>query len=203
MAEECYLAYQPVELWVRALNSDGTVDSSGTWYVSDNIIDWDFAPEIEEGTKQTTRCGGRVKNVMQEDDQMVGGTLKLTLCCEDPEIQYIVGGSVGTVVYDSSSPPVPIGYAEPTLDEQANALDFECRVYVEVINGSNVVGYKRLSFYDCGPAYFSEGGGQQESPTPEVTIKCSENPNYGKSSSPPEVKGVYDWQFITNLGSET
>jgi len=181
---DCTILRDPVEIHFRALNTDGSADDAGEWYKSDNIIDWDFAPEIEEGKRDPLRCGGRIKNVFQEDDQLIGGTLKVSLCCEDPEIQYIVAGSVGTITYDESSPPCAIGYDHPTLEEQESAVDYEVRIYLRVVEGSNITGYKRLHFYQCAPTYFSEGGGQQEYPTLDANIKCSGNQNYDEDGKP-------------------
>lgn len=184
---DCTIAYEPVEVHFKPLLATGAPNPSAVYYISDNIIDWDFTPEMEEGKKVTLRCGGRVKNTVQGDDTLTGGTLKLSFCCEDPEIQHVVAGSVGMITYDSSSPPCAIGWNAPTAAQQATSFDYEVRVYLKVMSGSNVSKYKELHYYSCKPAFFSEGGGQEEYTKHEVSIKCVENPNYTTA------KGVFDW----------
>ena len=146
------------------LLASGAPDPGVGYYISDNIIDWDFAPEIETGKKLPLRCGGRLKNSLTSPDVLTGGTLKLSFCCEDPEIEHIVAGSVGTITYDALSPPCAKGYCEPTPTEQESKVDYEIRLYTKVVSGSTVTKYKELHFYQCLPAFFGEGGGQEEYP---------------------------------------
>lgn len=193
---DCIVVYEPIEVHVRRLAATGGHADGADWYMSDNIIDWDWSPEVEEGNRAVLRCGGRIKNVMQDDDVLTGGTLKLTFCCEDAELQYVMGGSNGTITYDASSPPCATGYCYPTPDDQEDAYDYEVCVYLSVVDGSNVTGYKELHFYLCKPAFFSEGGGQEEYPTHEVSIKCVDNPQY----SP--VKGVLCWKKLTTIPTD-
>ena len=174
----CAIVYEPVAVHFKSLLASGAANPASVKYLSDNIIDWDFKKEVEAGKKVVLTCGGRVKNTMQQSDALTGGTLKLTFCCEDPEIEHVVAGSIGMVTYDSSSPPCAIGYNMPTPTEQTSAVDYECWVYCKVVSGSSVTGYKEFHFYDCKPSYFEEGGGQEEYPTITVDINCVDNPNY-------------------------
>ena len=188
----CTIPYEPVEVHFKPLLATGEPNPGAVWYISDNIIDWDFAPEIEDGKRTVLRCGGRLKNVMQGPDILTGGTLKLSFCCEDPEIAHVTAGSVGMITYDASSPPCAIGYNAPTPEEQEEAVDYEVRIYLKVVEGSNVVDYKELHFYQCKPTFFTEGGGQEEYPGISVSIDCVDNPNY------PD-KGVMDWIVLDTI----
>jgi hypothetical protein len=190
---DCTIPYEVVAVHFKQLLASGAEDPASVKYLSDNIVDWDYKPEIEEGKKNILRCGGRVKNTMQDTDSLTGGTLKLTFCCEDPEIEHIVAGGVGTVTYDASSPPCATGYDEPTPAQQAAATDYIVWLYLKVVNGSSVTGYKELTFWDCKPAFFAEGGGQEEHPTISVDIKCVDNPNYVPA------KGVKTWKRIAAI----
>jgi hypothetical protein len=190
---DCSIVYEPVEVHVKALLATGAPNPSAVYYISNNIIDWDFSPEIEEGKRVVLRCGGNVKNVVQGKDVLTGGTLKLSFCCEDPELQHKFAGSIGMITYDSSSPPCAIGWNVPTPAQQAVSYDYEIRLYLKVMDGSNVEKYKELHFYDCRPAFFSEGGGQEEYAKHEISIKCVDNPNYTTA------KGTFDWLNKTTI----
>ncbi len=189
---DCLIVYEPVEIHFKRLAATGAPSTGPEWYISDNIVDWNWTPEIEEGKRSVLRCGGRIKNVMQGDDSLTGGSLKLSFCCEDAEIQRILAGSVGTITYDSSSPPCATGYCAPTPDEQEDAYDYEIRLYLKIVDGSNTEAYKELHFYQCKPAYIAEGGGQEEYSAQEVTIKCVDNPNYT-----PTAMGAFCWRKLT------
>lgn len=190
---DCQLTYNVVEVHFKPLLATGAPNPAAVWYESDNIIDWDFSPEVEAGKKSVLRCGGRVKNTMQEADELTGATLKISMCCEDAEVQHVVAGSVGVILYDSSSPPCAIGYNFPTPAEQVNAFAFELRLYLEEISGSNVTGYKELHFYQCLPSFVSEKGGQQEYTSLDYTIKCTDNPNYTVASP------VMTWKMLAAI----
>jgi len=191
---DCTIVYEPVQVHLHRLLASGAPDPGVGYYISDNIIDWDFAPEIEAGKKSVLRCGGRIKNTMESPDSLTGGTLKLSFCCEDPEIEHILAGSIGTITYDSASPPCAIGYDLPTPTEQASAVDYELRLYLKVVSGSTVTKYKELHFYQCLPAFFNEGGGQEEYATHDVTIKCVDNPNYTAPA-----KSVMHWKTLAAI----
>lgn len=190
---DCSIPYEPLQVHFKPLLATGANNPASVYYISDNIIDWDFAPEIEAGKNLPLRCGGRLKNSLTSSDTLTGGTLKLSFCCEDPEIQHVVGGSVGMITYDSSSPPCAIGYDAPTEAQQASGLDYEIRLYLAIVSGSSVTKYKELHFYQCLPAFFGEGGGQEEYPKIDVTIKCVENPTYSPA------KGVMNWKTLVAI----
>lgn len=190
----CQLVYDVIECHVRALGANGNYHPSTDWVMSDSIIDFDISPEIEAGAKKPIRCGGRLKNTMQEADELTGATVKVSFCCQNAEVEYIINGSVGTVTYDASSPPCAIAYQEPTPAEQADAVPFEMRLYLREIEGSNTVGYKEIHFYQCLPTFMSESGNQQEYATPEYTIKCTDNPNYSADEMP-----VRSWRMINTI----
>jgi len=194
---DCLIVYEPIEVHVKRLSATGGPSTGPEWYISDNIIDWDWTPEIEEGKRSVLRCGGRIKNVMQDSDTLTGGTLKLSFCCEDADLQYTMGGSVGTITYDASSPPCATGYCAPTPDEQDDAYDYELRLYLAIVDGSNVEKYKELHFYQCKPAFFKEGGGQEEYATNEIDIKCVDNPNYTPAAMP-----VLCWSTTATIPTE-
>jgi hypothetical protein len=175
---DCIVVYEPVEVHLRALEIDGAEDVGNAWYLSDDIVDWDFSPDVEEGQRKVIKCSGRPKLVLYQNDTMLGGTLKLTFCCENGEVDYIVSGSAGEMTFDSSSPPCVIDYRPPTLEEQEDAVPFEAMLYLKEISGSNIIGYKCLHFYKCLPAFASESGAQEEYTQPSYTIRCTENPNY-------------------------
>jgi len=175
---DCSIPYEPLQVHFKPLLATGATNPAAVYYISDNIIDWDLAPEIEAGKSLPLRCGGRLKNKLESQDTLTGSTLKLSFCCEDPEIQHVIGGSVGMITYDSSSPPCAIGYDAPTPTQQVSALDYEVRLYLAIVSGSSITKYKELHFYQCLPAFFAEGGGQEEYPKIDVSIKTVDNPNY-------------------------
>lgn len=190
---DCSIAYEPVAVHFKSLLASGATNPASVKYLSSNIIDWDFKPEIEDGKKVVLRCGGAVKNTMQENDSLTGGTLKLSFCCEDPEIQHVIAGSVGIITYDSSSPPCAIGYDMPTPAQQASAVPYIVYVYLKVVSGSSTVSYKEVAFWQCLPSYFNEGGGQEEYPSISVDIKCVDNPTYTPA------KGVMTWKTVAAI----
>jgi len=190
---DCHVIYEPVEVWVKPLLSTGAEDPAASWYESTAIIDWDASPNIETGKETILRCGGVIKNVMTENDELKSVTLKVTTCCEDGEFEYIINGSTGTRTYDASSPPCCTGYEEPTLAEQANSVPFELKLYLKEVSGSSVVGYKEIHFWQCLPTFLSEGGVQQDYTTPSYTISCVENANYGTA------KPVRSWAMLAAI----
>jgi len=192
---DCTLGYDVLEIHLRQLQADGSPNlTPGTWYESDSIIDFDVSPEIEEGKKNVLRCGGGIKNTYQGADLLTGASLKISLCCENPEVEYIINGAVGTITYDSSSPPCAVGYEEPLPSEMVNALPFEAKIYVRVVEGSDTVKYKEIHFYHCLPTFSSEKGGQEEYVTPEYTIKCTDAPSYSPAPMP-----VRSWAQIAAI----
>ena len=192
---DCVITYEPVQFWVRALASDGAEVPGLDWYKSDSIVDFDISPEIEKGAEKLLRCGGVIKNVMKEPDELKGATLKVTMCCQNAVMEDIINGSVGTVIFDASSPPCAIGYEEPTLAEQANARPFEVELWLKHVEGSSTVGYKMIHFFYALPTFLSEKGTQQDYTMPDFTISCTENANYGVGTPMP----VRKWQVYSSI----
>ena len=104
--------------------------------------------------------------------------------CRNPEVEFIIAGSVGDLVYNEDSPPVAIGYDSPVLEDQADAVPFEMRVYVSQKEGNNDVGFNQISFYQCLPSFVTAGSSQEEFSTQEWSIAAVENPNYDVDESP-------------------
>lgn len=175
---DCRIIYEPVEIHLRALASDGAEVPASDWLTLDSIIDFDVSPDLEAGVKKIIKCNGRPKVVIQSTDALIGAEVKLTFCCENAEVDYILGGSCGTVVYDSSSPPCAVSYENPTLAEQQNAVPFEMKIYLKEVLGSDVTGYKELWFFYCLPNFASEKGAQEDYVNPSYSIHCLENRNY-------------------------
>lgn len=174
----CVIAYDVVECHIRALNTDGSEDSGAVWLTSDSIVNFDLTPELETGAKKVIKCKGRIKYTLEQPDTLIGATVKVSFCCQNAEIEYIIGGSCGTMVFDSSSPPCAIGYVEPTHVGYLSAVPFEMKLYLKQILGSSTVGYKELHFYYCNPTFISEKGDQEDYLTPDYTIFCLDNRNY-------------------------
>lgn len=192
---DCQISYDVIECHLRQLKADGSPNlTPGTWEEFDSIIDFDISPEIEAGKKGVLRCGGRIKNTYQGADELTGATVKVSFCCQNPEIEYIINGAVGTITYDSSSPVCAIGYEEPLPSEQVNALPFEMLLYTREVSGSDTIGYKQIHFYHCSPTFLSEKGAQEEYVTPEFTIKCTDNPNYDPNPMP-----VRSWAMVATI----
>lgn len=189
---DCQIIYGVREVQVRHLNADGS-EGGAWWYATDCPVDVGISPEVEEGATNHLRCGDYIKNTMREDDQLVGASVTLSMGCRNPEIEFIIAGSVGSVTYSADSPPCAIGYCPPTLEEQEDAYPFEMRIYRSEIDGSNVEGFEEIHLYQCLPTYVDVGGSQQEYGTQEWTIACVENPNYGAG------KPVYCWTIVDTI----
>lgn len=190
---DCQILYGVREVHVRALNADGSPNAAGDWYATDCPVEIGLDPEIEEGATTHLKCGDGIKNTVRTDDQLTGMTVKFSMGCRNPEVEFIVAGSVGHVTYDVTSPECAIGFAPPTLAEQADAVPFEMRIYRAEKEGSNDIGFEELHVYQCLPAFVSAGGAQEEYGTQEWTIACVENPNY--SSGMP----VYEWEIVAAI----
>jgi len=193
---DCQLLYGVREVHIRALNADGSANVSGDWYATDCPVEVGLEPEIEEGKTSYMKCGDKIKNTIRTDDQLSGMTVSFSMGCRNPEVEYIVAGSVGTVTYDASSPPCAIGYTPPTLEEQENAVPFEMKIYRAEYEGSNVVGYEEIHLYQCLPSFVTTSGSQEEYSTQEWKIAAVENPNYDVSGKP-----VYSWQIVNSIPS--
>ena len=189
---DCQILYGVREVQVRALNADGS-HTSGDWYATDCPVEIGLDPEIEEGTQSLLKCGDSIKNTVRTDDQLTGMTIKLSIGCRNPEMEYIIAGSVGTITYDASSPECAIGYCPPSLAEQENAVPFEMRIYRSEKEGSNDVGFEEIHIYQCIPSFVSVSGSQEEYSTQEWSIAAVENPNYGPA------KGVYCWVIVAAI----
>lgn len=192
---DCQVTYEPVQINLRPLLATGAEDVGADWYESDSIIDFDISPEIEAGKKNILRCGGRIKNTMQEADELTGATLKVSFCCQNAEVENIINGSVGTITYDASSPPCATGYEEPTLADQANALPYEVKLYLKEVEGSSTTGYKEIHFWQLLPTFLSEKGAQQDYTIPEFSMKAVENANYGVGTPKP----VRSWTMLAAI----
>jgi hypothetical protein len=175
------------------LDADGKMNAGYDWYASDCPVEVGLDPEVEEGQKSNLKCGDAIKNVVRTDDQLTGMTLKLSMGCRNPEIEFLIAGGVGMVTYDSSSPPCSIGYCPPTLAQQPNAHPFEMRIFRSEKQGSNDVGYEQIHIYQCLPAFVTIGGNQEEYSTQEWTIACVENANYSPA------KPVYCWSIVNTI----
>lgn len=189
----CQIVYDVVRCDIRELASTGAQVPGLDWIKSDSVISFDLSAEIEAGKKDVLRCGGIIKNTMQTPDSLTGATVKLDFCCQNAEVQYVIEGACGMVVYDSSSPPCAIGYNTPTPAQQALARPFEMRLYMKEISGSSTIGYKEIHFYYCLPSFLEEKGDQEAYATPTYSIKAQDNPNYGT------VKGVSEWRMLVAM----
>jgi hypothetical protein len=192
---DCQILYGVREVHFKRLHDDGS-ESAAWWYATDCPVEIGLDPEIEEGATNHLRCGDVIKNTMRGDDQLTGMTVRFTMGCRNPEIEYIIAGSVGTITYDASSPPCAIGYTAPTLEEQENAIPFEMRIYRSEKDGSNDVGFEEIHLYQCLPSFVSTSGSQEEYSTQEWTIACVENPSYDADGEP-----VFSWQIVASIPS--
>lgn len=190
---DCQILYGVREVQVRRLHADGS-PSAAWWYATDCPVEVGVDPEIEEGATSHLKCGDKIANTIRNDDQLTGVSVTLSLGCRNPEIEYIIAGSVGSITYDASSPPCAVGYCPPTLEEQEDAIPFEMRIYRAEYDGSNVVGYEQLWLYQCLPSFVTTGGNQEEYGTQEWTIACVENQAYE-----PAAKPVYCWEIVANI----
>ncbi len=191
----CQILYGVREVHFRPLNVDGSVNESADWVATDCPVEVSIEPEIEEGASTILKCGDRVKNIMRADDQLTGITISFSMGCRNPEIEYIIAGSVGNIIYDSSSPPVAIGYEPPTLEEQEDAVPFEMRIYQAHLEGSNEAGFCQIHVYQCLPAFVTAGSSQEEYATQEWEIAAVENSNYDGP------RPVYTWEIVSSIPS--
>jgi hypothetical protein len=191
---DCSILYGVREVHVRALNADGS-HTSGDWYATDCPVEVGLDPEIEEGATNHLKCGDHIKNTVRTDDQLTGTSVKFSMGCQNPEVEFIVSGSVGTVEYDATSPECAIGFTPPTLAQQENAVPFEMRIYRAVKEGSNDVAFQEITLYQCLPSFVSMSSSQEEYSTQEWTIAAVENPNYGPA------KPVYSYTQVAAIPS--
>jgi hypothetical protein len=192
---DCAIIYGVREAQFRALNDDGSIDAAADWYATDCPVEIGLDPEIEEGATNKLKCGDVIKNSMKGDNQLTGMTIKFSMGCRNPEVEYIIAGSVGTITYDASSPPCAIGYCPPTLAEQSNAVPFEMRFYRSEKEGSNDVGFEEIHVYQCLPSFVTLGGSQEEYGTQEWSISAVENPTYDTGIAKP----VYCWEVVASI----
>jgi len=190
---DCQVLFGADSIYLKALNADGS-PTAGDWYEFDCPVTVGIAGDIKDGEKFELECGDTLKNVIQTNDQLIGATISLTVGCKNAEIEYIIGGSIGSVTYDVSSPTCAIGYCVPTLGEQESAVPYEMRVYEKEYEQSNIVGYCGWHFYQCLPAYVSDSANQKEYNTPEFEIDAVENTQYNGG------KGVYCWKIVDAPG---
>jgi len=190
---DCQVLFGADSIYVKALNADGspTVED---FYEFDCPVTVSMAGDIKDGEKFELECGDALKNVIQTADQIIGATIGLTVGCKNAELEFILGGSVGSVTYDLTSPTCAIGYCVPTLAEQAAAVPFELKVYEKEYEQSNIVGYCGWHFYMCLPTYVSDNANQKEYNTPEFEIAAVENTQYNGG------KGVYCWKIVAAPG---
>lgn len=189
--------YKFTDLHIRALDAEGKVQSADPWYKMGCPVDMGLDPKMEEGAEAILKCGGGIGNVIQEADKLTGMDLAITLGMANPEVEFVLAGSVGSITYDASSPPCAIGYTAPTTDEQDNAIPFELLLYEERREGSNIVGYYEYHLYMCMPSFPSLSGGQEDYSTPDWGIKCVENTQYDVDESPPGTgQPVYSWVIV-------
>ena len=192
---DCQVLYGLREAQFRALSTAGASVPAGDWYATDCPVTASVAPEIEEGAKSDLKCGDVIKNSMKADDQLTGVKVDFAMGCRNPLIEFIIAGSVGTVIYDGSSPPCAIGFCPPTLAEQANARPFEMRLYQSEKSGSSDIGYAETWLYQCLPSFVNTGSAQEEYATQEWSISAVENSNYAAGVDKP----VYCWSVLAAI----
>jgi hypothetical protein len=190
---DCQILYGVREVHFRRLKNTGQVESGLSWYATDCPVSIGLDPTIEEGKSVLLKCGDSIKNTVKGDDQLTGMTVKFAMGCRNPEIEDIISGSNGVIIYDGSSPPCAIGWCAPTLADQASAVPFEMRIYVSEKSGSNDVGYEEIHVYQCLPSYPTIGSSQEEYQTQEWTISATENAMYNGGGAGTE-EPVYCWQ---------
>lgn len=192
---DCQILYGVREAQFRALGATGAAGNNTPWYATDCPISIGLDPDIEEGAKVNLKCGDTIKNTVKSDDQLTGMKVAFAMGCRNPEIEFIIAGSVGTVTYDGTSPECAIGYCPPTLAQQVNAVPFEMRIYRSEKEGSNDVGFEEIHLYQCLPSFVTIGGSQEEYGTQEWTISAVENPNYALNVDKP----VYCWTIVAAI----
>ena len=192
---DCQILYGVREVQFRALTAAGASIPANPWTATDCPVSIGLDPDIEEGAKVNLKCGDGIKNTVKADDQLTGMKISFAMGCRNPEIEYIIAGSVGTVTYDVTSPTCAIGYCTPTLAQQALAVPFEMLIYRSEKEGSNDVGFEEIHLYQCLPAYVTIGGNQEEYGTQEWSISAVENPNYAVGSDMP----VYCWAIVAAI----
>jgi len=190
---DCQVLFGADSIYLKALNADGS-PTAGEWYEFDCPVTVGMSGEIKDGEKFELECGDKLKNVIQTADQIIGANIALTVGCKNAEIEYILGGSVGSVTYDAASPTCAIGYCVPTLSEQETAVPFEMKVYEKEYEQSNIVGYCGWHFYMCLPSHVSDSANQKEYNKPEFEIAAVENTQYNGG------KGVYCWKIVAAPG---
>jgi len=192
---DCQVLFGADSIYLKALNADGS-PTALDWYEFDCPVTVGMTGDVKDGEKFELECGDELKNIIQTDDKLIGATIALTLGCKNAEIEFILGGSVGSVTYDATTPSCAIGYCVPTLDEQGAAVPYEMRVYEKEYEQSNIVGYCGWHFYMCKPTYVSDSANQKEYNKPEFEIAAVENTAYNGG------RGVYCWKIVDAPGDE-
>ena len=190
---DCQVLFGADSIYVKALNADGS-PTEEAFYEFDCPVTVGIAGDVKDGEKFELECGDDLKNVIQTKDQLIGATIGLTIGCKNAELEFILGGSVGAITYDVSTPSCAIGYCVPTLAEQAAAVPFEMKVYEKEYEQSNIVGYCGWHFYMVLPSYVSDTANQKEYNTPEFEFAAVENTAYNGG------KGVYCWKIVAAPG---
>lgn len=161
---------------VKKLQPDGSEDTSAQWEKIEGPQEAALEPEYEEGEENTLRGGDKLLATIKDDDVLKA--LNITLRdarLSAQAVQIIAGG--GTVITDGGS-GVPIGYEAPKMSDPKFPFEMEIYVanYADGGAGAKVKNFLKFTFKFCEGRLPSITLSDRSFATPEIEIKCTENP---------------------------
>lgn len=182
-------------LVLTPLNPDGSMPGSPTKHAIKTAQSASVEPETVEGESGELRGGDRVLARFEEHDVVVGVNITFTDARMDAMAAQIIAGGQLITQDDGSGNQQVIGYAAPTIEEQAQRIPFQAELYVANFNKSGGVdGFIKYTFPYCIGYAPSIEHQDQEWGTPEFEIRCRENPATGES--------YCRWEFVEQLPAE-
>lgn len=166
-------------LLLTPLNPDGSMPSNPVKYAVKTSQSVSVELETVEGESAELRGGDRTLVWYEEHDVVVGANLTFTDARFDAQVAQIIGGGQLITQNDGAGERV-IGWAAPTIEEQAQRIPFQMELYVANYNSSGGIdGYLKYTFPYCigyAPNIEHE---DQDWGTPEFEIRARQNPSTG------------------------
>lgn len=181
-------------LVLTPLNPDGSMPSNPTRHGVKTAQQASVERVTVEGESGELRGGDRVLARYEDPDVVVGYNITFTDARMDAEAAKIIGGGQLITQTEGTDERV-IGYAVPTIEEQAQRIPFQAELYVANFNASGGVdGFIKYTFPYCIGFSPNIDHQDQEWGTPEFEIRARQNPATGES--------CMRWEFVDQLPPE-